>query len=305
MTPVAPRASMVPNVLRGILYMSVAVSLFPLLNAAVKYLTAELAIAVIIWFRYATHLVFMVVGFGPQRGLQRLFTSVRPGTQIVRSVLLLVATTLYVIAISNVSLTTAASISFTSPLMVVALSAPFLGERVGAQRWFAVLAGFVGALIIIRPTGGVTHWTGYLVLVTAACYAVFQIMTRALAAYDEAETTNTYSALVGFLVMSAIVPFIWETPVGWLQWGLLLSLGLSGGFGHYLVVKAYQHGPAAVIAPFGYAQLVGATGLGYIVFGDFPDEWTWLGAAIIIGSGLYVIYREGVRGRSPAPSESK
>ena len=301
MTLAAPTGSTAPNVLRGILYMSVAVSLFPLLNAAVKYLTAELAIAVIIWFRYATHFIYMAASFAPRRGVRRLFTSARLGTQIVRSVLLLVATTLYVIAISHVPLTTAASISFTSPLMVVALSVPFLGERVGAHRWFAVIAGFLGAMVIIRPAGGVTHWSGFLVLGTAACYAVYQIMTRALAAHDKAETTSTYSALVGFLAMSAVMPFVWETPVGWLQWGLLLSLGLSGGFGHYLVVKAYQHGPAAVIAPFAYVQLVGATVLGYIVFGDFPDKWTWLGAAIIIGSGLYIIYREGVRGRSRTP----
>tara|TARA_B100001123_G_scaffold431645_1_gene553407 strand:+ start:273 stop:905 length:633 start_codon:yes stop_codon:yes gene_type:complete len=206
--------------------------------------------------------------------------------------LLLLATYLYVVAISYIPLTTAAIISFTSPLMVLALSTPILGERVGIHRWIAVIIGFIGALIIIRPSSDATHWSVFLVLGTAACYAMYQIMTRALASHDEAETTGIYSALVGVVVMSALLPFYWEMPSGWLHWGLLLSLGITGGFGHYLVIKAYERGPAAVIAPFGYVQLIGATIFGYFVFGDFPDRWTWLGAAVIIGSGLYIAYRE-------------
>ena len=283
---------MAPSVLRGILFMCIAVSFFPLLNTAVKYLSAELTLIIILWFRFASHLVYATAVFTPGRGMHRLFISSRPKTQITRSLLLLCATCFYVIAISYIPLTTAASISFTSPLMVVALSAPILGERVGIHRWIAVIFGFIGALIIIRPSGDSTHWSVFLVLGTAACYAIYQIMTRALAAHDEAETTTIYSAYVGLAVMSAILPFYWVTPSGWLQWSLLLSLGATGGFGHYLVIKAYQYGPAAVIAPFGYVQLIGATIFGYFVFGDFPDKWTWLGAGVIIGSGLYITYRE-------------
>ncbi len=272
--------------------MCLAVALFPLLNAAVKYLSGELALAVIIWFRYATHFLYMILSFAPSRGVRRLFSTTRPGTQIVRSLLLLLATVSHVIAISYVPLTTAASISFTAPLMVTALSVPFLGERVGVHRWLAVIVGFIGAIIVIRPASDVTHWAAFLALATAACYAIYQVMTRALAAYDAPAITITYSAVVGFVVTSLVVPFVWEWPQGWLQWALLLSLGLTGGFGHLFVVRSYQYGPAAVIAPFGYGQLIGATVLGYLVFGDLPDRWTWLGAAVIIASGLYIAHRE-------------
>lgn len=286
-----------PNdVLRGILLMSCAVSMFPFINASAKYLSASYPITQIVWARFAGHLVFVVLAFYPRlRG--RLFHTVRPVVQIARSMLLLGATTLFVSAIGRLPLATASAIGFASPFIVTALSVPVLRERVGPRRWTAVIIGFVGVLIIIRPGADFTNWATVLVLGSASCYAVYQVLTRLIAPHDRPETGIVYAALVGTVAMSVLAPFDWRLPGTPLDWLLFGCLGFFGGFGHYFVIKAYRFGPAAVIAPFSYGELIGTTILGYYVFGNFPDAWTWLGAAIIISCGAYIAYREGVRRR--------
>jgi drug/metabolite transporter (DMT)-like permease len=292
-----------PNdVLRGILLMSCAVSMFPFINASAKYLSASYPITQIVWARFAGHLVFVVLAFYPRlRG--RLFHTVRPVVQIARSMLLLGATTLFVSAIGRLPLATASAIGFASPFIVTALSVPVLRERVGPRRWTAVIVGFVGVLIIIRPGAGFTNWATVLVLGSAGCYAIYQVLTRLIAPHDRPETGIVYAALVGTVAMSVLAPFDWRLPGAPLDWLLFFCLGFFGGFGHYFVIKAYRFGPAAVIAPFSYGELIGTTILGYYVFGNFPDAWTWLGAAIIISCGAYIAYREGVR-RRMAPATS-
>jgi drug/metabolite transporter (DMT)-like permease len=286
-----------PNdVLRGILLMSCAVSMFPFINASAKYLSASYPITQIVWARFAGHLVFVVLAFYPRlRG--RLFHTVRPVVQIARSMLLLGATTLFVSAIGRLPLATASAIGFASPFIVTALSVPVLRERVGPRRWTAVIIGFVGVLIIIRPGADFTNWATVLVLGSASCYAVYQVLTRLIAPHDRPETGIVYAALVGTVAMSVLAPFDWRLPGTPLDWLLFGCLGFFGGFGHYFVIKAYRFGPAAVIAPFSYGELIGTTIIGYYAFGNFPDAWTWLGAAIIVACGAYIAYREGVRRR--------
>ena len=172
-----------------------------------------------------------------------------------------------------------------------------LGERVGARRWTAVAVGFIGALIIIRPSTEAAHWAMLLVIGSATSYAVYQSLTRQLAAVDRPETTMAYTAVVGTLCMSVVLPGHLAWPTEPIHWLLFAGLGLFGGLGHIFVVKALQYGPASVIAPLNYAELLGATLLGYAIFGDVPDAMTLLGAAIIIACVLYIAYREGVRRR--------
>ncbi|MCG8689944.1 MAG: DMT family transporter [Minwuiales bacterium] len=285
------------DALRGILFMVLAVSLFPFLNSGVKYLAEDYGTAQIVWARYAGHFLFMLVVFLPSNG-RSLFATSRPGLQIVRSILLFTSTVFYFTALAYVAIPTAASISFTGPLMVTALAVPLLGEYVGPRRWAAVLIGFVGALIIIRPGLGETHWATTLVLGSAASYALYQILTRKVAGHDNPSTTITYAAIVGVTVASLGLPFVdLKMPANTIDWLVFASLGLTGGLGHWCVVKAFQYAPVPVVSPFGYGQLIGATILGYAIFGDFPDLWTWVGAAIIVGSGLYITYREAVRKR--------
>ena len=271
--------------------MCLAVSLFPFLNASVKYLSTDFAIPMLVWGRYVGHFAFMLIAFMPRHGIN-LFVTRNLKVQIWRSMLLLGSTTLYFTALGFIPLATAASVSFTAPFIVTALSVPLLGERVGWRRWAAVTVGFIGALIIIRPGSTTMHWAVFLVLGNSTCYALYQILTRKLAGHDHPATTITYTAIVGTLASSLVVPFFWQTLQHWLELLLFLTMGFVGGFGHYFVVKAFQYGEASVLAPLAYGQLIGATLLGYLVFGDFPDQWTWLGAAIIVACGLYIAYRE-------------
>ena len=287
----APIALPRPDILRGVLYMLGAAALFSVMNALVKVLSADFSTPQIIWARNIGHLLFVAALFAPRLGL-RLFVSSQPKVQIARSLLQLGSTVCYFTALAFIPLTEAASISFTAPLLVTALSVPLLGEKVGWRRWAAVAVGFAGALIIIRPGSGLVHWAALLCVVSASCYALYQILTRRAASFDRPETTVLYSAFVGTALMSAVVPFNWTTPQTALHVGLLLSLGMLGGLGHYFVAEAFRFGPAALISPFNYAQLLGATAFGYVLFDHLPDRWTWLGAAVIVASGLYIAWRE-------------
>ena len=279
------------NIGRAVVYMALAMSLLPCLNASAKYLGHSYSTVEVVWARYAGHFAYMIIVFFPRRG-SRLFSTSRLSIQVLRSALLLGSTALYFTALHYTDLPMAASISFSAPIMITALSPFMLGETVGPRRWAAVGVGFLGALLILRPGSGAVPVAGFLVVLSAACNAFYQLLTRSLAARDSAETSNTYIALVGFVLSSLAVPFVWQAPRSLLDLLLFVGLGIFGGFGHYFIVKALEWGPAAVIAPLNYGQLVGAVTIGYVVFAEWPDGWTWAGAAVIIGSGLYIFYRE-------------
>ncbi|HWI29271.1 MAG TPA: DMT family transporter [Stellaceae bacterium] len=279
------------NIGRAIFYMALAMSLIPCLNASAKYLGRSYPTVEIVWARYAGHFAYMVIVFFPRRG-PRLFYTTRFWIQVLRSALLVTATGVYFTALHYTDLPMAAVISFSSPFMMTALSGVMLGEPVGPRRWAAVGVGFLGAMLILRPGTGVVHLASFLVLISAACNALYQLLTRSLAARDSAETSNTYIAVVGFVFTSLIVPFFWQTPRSFLDLALFVGLGIFGGFGHYFIVKALEWGPAAVVAPFNYGQLIGTVIIGYFAFAEWPDAWTWAGAAVIICSGLYILYRE-------------
>jgi drug/metabolite transporter (DMT)-like permease len=302
MTPPPPVATLKQaashRVLSGILLMCLGVCMFPFLNTSAKLLTAHYPIVEIVWARFTGHLICVLIVFMPQRGW-RIFVARRPFVQIARSFLLLASTSFFVSAIGFVPLATASAIGFTSPFIVTALSVPLLREPVGPRRWAAVAIGFVGALIVIRPHASPDNWAALLVLGSACCYGLYQVMTRKGGAHDNAATAIVYAALVGTVVTSVIVPFDFRLPAHWFDWLLFAALGIFGGFGHYFVVRGFQNASAAIIAPFGYIELVGATILGYFVFGNFPDGWTWVGIAIIVASGVYVAYRERLRRALP------
>jgi drug/metabolite transporter (DMT)-like permease len=282
------------DVLRGILLMCAGVSTFPFMNAAVKLLTANYSAAQITWARFTGHLIVMLVVFLP-RYRWTLLRPRRLAVQVGRSILMLASNLLFVMAIGRVPLATASAIGFTAPLIVTALSVPLLRESVGWRRWSAVLVGFVGALIVIRPGSGFTDPSLVLLLLSALAYALYQIATRWVGRYDNAATGIIFTALFGSLVMSLAMPFVFVMPRSVLDVLLFSCLGFLGGFGHYLVIRAFQCGAAAVIAPLGYVELVGTTVLGYLIFANFPDLWTWVGAGLIIASGIYIAWRERQR----------
>ena len=283
-----------PTALRGVLLMCAGVSLFPLMNAMMKLLTARYPVVEIVWARFTGHLIVMLVIFLPRYG-RRLIATRRPLVQIGRSALMLGSNMVFVFAIGRVPLATASAIGFTSPLIVTALSVPLLREQVGWRRWSAVFVGFLGALLIIRPGSGFADPAVLLLLTSSAAYALYQIATRYVAAFDNPATGIVFAALLGSLATTAVQPFIFVMPQSLLDLGMLLSLGCFGGLGHFLVIKAFEAAPASVIAPLGYIELLGTATLGYLIFANFPDSLTWVGAVIIIASGLYIAMRERKR----------
>lgn len=289
-----------PQVLRGILLMCAGVSMFPFMNAGVKWLSPHYPVMEIVWARFTGHLLFMLLVFLPRYGM-RLFATHRPVVQFGRSFLMLISNIVFVMAIAHVPLATASAINFTAPLIVTALSLPLLGESVGARSWGAVCAGFMGALLIIRPGIGIFNPGVLLLLVAALSYALYQIATRWVAAYDSAATGIIFTALLGSLFATLVLPFVFEVPRDLLDLFVFAAIGVLGGAGHYLIIRAFHLGPAPVIAPLGYAELLGSTVLGFFIFGNLPDLWTWIGAAIIIASGISIaVFNRRAPQREPA-----
>jgi drug/metabolite transporter (DMT)-like permease len=182
------------------------------------------------------------------------------------------------------------------------LLSPFLlGEKVGIRRLSAVGIGLIGALVIIRPGLSVFQPAALFGISTGLVYALYVIITRRLAGTAPALVTLTYTAVVGLACTSLIVPFFWTTPT-LEQWGFMLALGAVAAFGHLLIILAYERGEASMLSPFSYSEMIGAVTIGYLVFGDFPDRWTWIGIAILIGSGVYI----SIRGHrvSPRPASA-
>lgn len=283
---------------RGIPWMLAAMVLFASINATAKYLILSYPVMQVVWARYTFHVLMLVVLLGPS--LPRVMATARPGLQVVRSCLLTVTTILFFNAISRIPLADTSAIMYTAPLLVTALSLPLLGEHVGRRRWAGVAAGFVGALVIIRPGAGVMQYAALLPLGAACTHALYQIATRRISASDRPLTTLAYTPLMGMLVTSAVVPFFWTPPdaEGWL---LMAMLGMFGGIGHFFLIKAFQASPAATVAPFSYSNLIWATIYGYFLFGDLPDAWTVAGAVAIAASGLYIFGREQRRQQEAPP----
>lgn len=270
----------------------------PSSQTATKYLAGEFPVLQIIFFRSLGQTMWMLLLFWPSHGLS-MFRSNRPGLQFTRSTFLFVSGMFWVAAVATVPLATASAINFTAPLMVVIMSVPLLGEKVGRHRWAAVAVGFIGALVVIRPVSGSIPPATLLLLAASFLFACYQIMTRKVAASDSAATTSIFTVLVALAVTAVLIPwnYLAPEPGDYVVWGAFLATGLLGGLRHYFVVKAYAHAPASVISPFFYCELVGVTLLGYLVFGDVPDAWTWVGAIIIVLSGLYIAQRERVNAR--------
>ena len=278
------------NTRRGIVLMIAGLAMFSIGEGAVKYLTAEYEIIQIVWARYTFHALLFLIIFS-RIGLKRQIATTRPWLQLGRSVLLVIATTFFFTAVRYLTLAEAISINFVSPLLVTVFSIVILGEHVGARRWGAIMVGFVGVLIIIRPGLGIMHWAAALPLGTAVCYSLYQILTRIAARTEDAQTSLFWTSAVGVLVTSVAVPFAWTPPTPF-AWTLMVGTGLFFGFGHYLLIKGFEVAPASMLAPFIYTQLIWVTIIGYILFGNFPDEFTLIGGAVVIASGLYVWHRE-------------
>lgn len=273
--------------------MCFAVTCFSGLDATAKYLVSvvQLPTTQVVWLRFLGQFVAIVVVLGAV-SVPALLESRKISQQIVRSFLLLGSTVFNFLALRELRLDQTTTIMFFAPLMVALLAGPILGEWVGWRRMIAIFVGFLGILIVVRP-GFAAFQIG---LVFAFCgmlsYTCFILLTRYLSKYDPPAVTLFYSLLAGtyFTAPLALVDWVW--PAEPLHYLLLTTLGLWGGLGHWLFILAHRYAPASTVAPFLYVQLLSMTGLGFVIFGDLPDQWTLAGASVVIASGIYLIYRE-------------
>ena len=278
--------------IKGIILMLVAAALFACMDTISKFLVGIYAIPQILFIRFIVFTLFALVLVAP-KGLRNAMSSKQPKLQILRSIIIVVEHSVFILAFSHLPLADTHAIAGIAPILVTLLAVFFLGERVGKRRWLAVVAGFSGLLIILRPGISAFDPAAIIPIIGAVLWAVYQILVRKVSA-DNASTSVIYMALIGLIFSGLFAPLDWVRPdlIGWL---LLILLGLMASCAHFLLIKAFQFAPAAILQPFHYTILVWAVVFGYLVFGDFPDVWTFVGGAIIIGSGIYVFYRERYR----------
>ena len=268
------------------------------MDAIVKLLSESLGTLQIAWGRYVTQAILLFVIIAPRRSLQRLRTR-RLSLHLVRVGLLIASTVAFFAALRTMSLAEANTLWFSSPLMITLLSGVVLGEAVGLRRWLAVIAGFVGVLLVVQPGSGVIGWAALLPLISAVSSAFYHVSTRVLARTEDPANTLYFLALVGGVALSIVVPFFWA-PLSPLSLLGLVAVGTLGTAGHFFVIRAFQYVPAATLSPFFYVFLLWSTALGWAIFGDTPSASMILGAAVILGSGLY-IYRLRPEPTEPVP----
>ncbi len=292
MSPISPLA--VPVARRaengkGLLFMGLGMFLFSAVDTTAKFLTDSLHPFQIVWTRQLGLLavaVFLITMQG-----RRILKTGHPRLQLLRGFVAACSAALFIFGVSYVALADAVAISFVAPFMVTMMGALILREAVGIRRWVAVTLGFVGALIVIRPGLGIVHPAAGLIVLAAFFFAIRQVVSRALSDSDNTSTTIVYTALVSVAVLSVPMAFVWKTPSGY-EWGLLALMAVIAAAAEICVIKALELAMAVVVAPMQYTLILWGTFYGFVVFGQLPDFWTWVGAAIIVATGLYTLRRE-------------
>ncbi|MGL4960134.1 MAG: DMT family transporter [Inquilinus sp.] len=283
---------------QGIALYTGGIFLLCVMDAMIKWLSADYPIAQIVFFRASIGLIPTLVLLYRPPGLKALRTR-RVGVHLMRGLVGCVGTFGFFWAFAVMPLADAYAIGFAAPMFITALSVPILGEKVGMRRWLAVLVGFAGVLIMIRPGGEGSSFGGgaAIALLATAAYALSMVLMRL---YSRTETNASmifYATIVIVAVAGVQMPFIWVTPT-WKDAGLLAVLGLLGGIGAIMMAQAYRVATPSIVVPFEYTGMIWGVGLGFMLWGDVPDLWIWVGSAVVVASGLYILHRE-TRTRSP------
>ncbi len=275
--------------LAGAGWMLVAASCIGVVDGIAKYLAPAINGVQVVWGYVGASLIFLLaVTFARGVSLVSLARTRRPWLQVARAASLVCSLSALVISLRYLPLAVATIVSFTAPLIIVALSGPILGERVSVKRWVAVLVGMVGASLVVRPGSDVFHWASLLTLLGAFFFALFNIATRVLGGFDRPLTTVLYTFVVSTALVSFAMPFVWVAPTA-SQWLLFAVTGLLGFVAHFSLARSLVLADVSAVAPLHYVRLVWAIGIGLAIFGHVPDGWTLAGGAVIVASGLYVV----------------
>jgi len=264
--------------------------MLPVMDGFAKYLSADLPVLQITWARYFFTVVFTlpVMFFFYNK---QLVWSDKPKLQILRGLILLCANICFFYAISIIPLAKALTLAFVAPLIVTAFSPMLLGEKVGIRRWTAVIIGFIGSLVVIRPGFLEINLASLAALGTGVMYGFYLIITRKLSTSDNPLLTLLLTGLVGLVAVTGVMPFIWISP-DLSQWSMMAGIGVFACIGHLFLILSLKYADASKLAPLGYTEIIPNVIIGYYFFGNFPDNWTFLGLAIIVISGIYISRRE-------------
>ena len=278
--------------MKAIIFNLLAWVMLPIMDGFAKYLSAELPVLQITWARYFFTVVFifplMLFFFK-----KYLVWTDKPKLQLIRGLILLTANISFFFSISVISLPKALTLAFVAPLVVTAFSPFFLGESVGYRRWAAVIIGFIGSLVVIRPGFLEINLASLAALGTGIMYGFYLIITRKLSTSDNPLLTLLLTGVVGAIIATTFMPFVWVSPT-FNQWSIMAAIGLFACIGHLFIILSLKYADASKLAPFSYFEIVTNIIIAYYFFGDFPDSWTFLGLFIIVFSGIYISRRENI-----------
>ncbi len=282
--------------MKAIIFNLLAWIMLPIMDGFAKYLSTDLPVLQITWARYfftvAFTLPIMLLFYKNQ-----LKWSDKPKLQLLRGLILLTANICFFYSISVISLAKALTLAFVAPLIVTAFSPIFLDEKVGVKRWSAVIIGFIGSLVVIRPGFVEINLASFAALGTGVMYGFYLIITRKLSTSDNPLLTLLLTGVVGAVIISCVMPFVWIKP-SINQWSMMAAIGIFACIGHLFLILSLKYADASKLAPFSYFEIITNIIIGYYFFNDFPDNWTFLGLFIIIMSGIYISRRENIKKRS-------
>ncbi len=278
--------------MKAIIFNLLAWIMLPIMDGFAKYLSADLPVLQITWARYFFTVVFtfplMLFFFK-----KYLVWTDKPILQLIRGLILLTANISFFYSISVISLPKALTLAFVAPLVVTAFSPFFLGESVGYRRWTAVIIGFIGSLVVIRPGFVEINLASLAALGTGIMYGFYLIITRKLSTSDNPLLTLLLTGVVGAIIATIFMPFVWVSPTV-NQWSIMAAIGLFACIGHLFIILSLKYADASKLAPFSYFEIVTNIIIAYYFFSDFPDSWTFLGLFIIVFSGIYISRRENI-----------
>ena len=278
--------------MKAITFNLLAWVMLPIMDGFAKYLSSDLPVLQITWARYFFTVAFTlpIMFFFFRKNL--VWTD-KPKLQLIRGLILLTANLLFFYSISIISLAKALTLAFIAPLVVTAFSPIFLGEKVGFRRWSAVIIGFIGSMVVIRPGFVEINLASLAALGTGVMYGFYLIITRKLSSSDNPLLTLLLTGVVGAIIISFVMPFVWIKPT-LNQWSMMAAIGIFACVGHLFIILSLKYADASKLAPFSYFEIVTNIIIGYYFFSDFPDKWTFLGLFIIILSGIYISRRENI-----------
>ena len=278
--------------MKAITFNLLAWVMLPIMDGFAKFLSSDLPVLQITWARYfftvACTLPIMFFFFR-----KNLVWTDKPKLQLIRGLILLTANLLFFYSISIISLAKALTLAFIAPLVVTAFSPIFLGEKVGFRRWSAVIIGFIGSMVVIRPGFLEINLASLAALGTGVMYGFYLIITRKLSSSDNPLLTLLLTGVVGAIIISFVMPFVWVKPT-LNQWSMMAAIGIFACIGHLFIILSLRYADASKLAPLSYFEIVTNIIIGYYFFSDFPDNWTFLGLFIIIFSGIYISRRENI-----------